>query len=158
MTVYYLGRGDNAANITAFPPGFRMLSGDAGARSYNTQSLTYKNTRPIADRVSFACLDTNPMPETPGMNDTSCKNGLRAQIHFQSCWDGVNLYKQDNSHVAYMSGMDNGACPPDHPVQLIHIFYEVLYGVANVKLDGGKFMFSQGDPTGKLPFVLRIKY
>lgn len=82
------------------------------------------------------------------MNETNCINGLRAQVHFQSCWDGVNLYKEDNSHVAYMSMMDNGVCPPGYPVQFIHLFYEVLYGVNNVNLDGGEFVFSQGDTTG----------
>ena len=84
------------------------------------------------------------------MNETNCINGLRAQVHFQSCWNGVNLYKEDNSHVAYMSMMDNGVCPPTHPVQFIHLFYEVLYSVNNVELDGGSggFVFAQGDPTG----------
>ena len=82
------------------------------------------------------------------MNETNCINGLRAQVHFQSCWDGVNLYKEDNSHVAYMSMMDNGVCPPGYPVQFIHLFYEVLYAVNNVNLDGGKFVFAHGDTTG----------
>lgn len=153
MTVYYLGRGDNKANIKPFPPGFRMLSGNAGARSYNPSALTYKNNRPISDQVSYACLDAVGQPETPGMNNTSCRNGLRAQIHFQSCWDGVNLYKSDNSHVAHMSQIDNGACPPGYPVQLIHLFYEVLYGVNDIKQDGGQFVFAQGDTTGKSPLT-----
>lgn len=49
-----------------------------------------------------------------------------------------------------MSGIDNGACPPGHPVQLMHLFYEVLYSVSDIALDGGKFVFAQGDPTGML--------
>lgn len=158
-----------------------MLSGDAGARSYNNVSLTFGGTegvtyvngvtgkgtltggtfvngtsyplqtfygRPISDRVSFACLADFPEAETHGMMNTNCDNGLRAQIHFQSCWDGVNLYKSDNSHVAYMSDMDGGVCPPGYPVQFVHLFYEVLYGVNNVVKDGGQFVFSQGDTTG----------
>ena len=105
--------------------------------------------RPISDRVNYNCLDAVPAPETPGFNSTSCSNGLRAQLHFQSCWDGVNLYKSDNSHVAYMSQIDNGICPPTHPVQFVHLFFEVLYGVNNIKKDsGGRFVFSDGDPTG----------
>ena len=126
-----------------------MVSGDNAARSYDNNTLTYKNARPVADRVSFACLAENPSKETPYLANTDCINGLRAQIHFQSCWDGVNLYKEDQSHVAYMSGMDNGLCPPTHPVQLVHMFFEVLYSVNNVKLDGGQFVFSQGDTTGE---------
>ncbi|KAL9127627.1 MAG: hypothetical protein Q9217_003539 [Psora testacea] len=148
MTVYYLGRGDKPANIKPFPPGFRMISGDPLARSYDTSATTYNNARPIADRVSFACLDSAPMPETPGMNRTQCKNGLRAQIHFPSCWNGLDLYAADNSHVAYMSGMDNGVCPPDYPVQLMHLFYDVSYSMDSVTQDGGQFVFAHGDPTG----------
>lgn len=154
MVVYYLGRGDNRANMQPFPPGFRMLSGNALARSYDNQTMTFNNNtvsgRPVADRVSFACLDSaNQYPETPGMIHTSCSNGLRAQLQFQTCWDGVNLYKSDNSHVAYMSQIDNGICPPTHPVQLVHLFFEVLYGVAQIdQTDGGRFVFAHGDPTG----------
>lgn len=130
-----------------------MLSGDPLARSYNTEAKTYKETRPVADRVSFACLDTAPIPESPGMNRTQCSNGLRAQIHFQSCWNGKDLYKEDNSHVAYMSRIDNGECPPTHPVQLIQLFYEVLYSMDSVKQDGGKFVFAHGDTTGLFPLL-----
>ncbi|KAG6993847.1 hypothetical protein G7Y79_00050g085840 [Physcia stellaris] len=149
MTVYYLGRGDNRTEIVPFPPGFRMVSGDTSLRAYSDTPTTYLNARPVAERVSFACLDTLPKGETHIMNDTSCANGLRAQIHFQSCWDGVNLYKADNSHVAYMSGIDNGVCPPTHPKPLIHLFFEVLYGVADIQQSaGGKFVFSNGDGSG----------
>jgi hypothetical protein len=83
------------------------------------------------------------------MVNTHCSNGMRAQIHFQSCWDGVNLYKTDNSHVAYLSQIDNGACPPTHPVQLVHLFYELYYGVSQIdQTDGGRFVFANGDTTG----------
>ena len=150
MTIYYEGRGDNRTNIQPFPPGFRMLSGDNAARSYDNSTMTYQNARPIADRVSFACLGDKPSKEAPNLATTNCKNGLRAQIQFQSCWDGVNLYKEDQSHVAYMSGMDNGLCPPSHPASLVHMFFEVLYSVSNINQDGGQFVFSNGDTTGKL--------
>ncbi|KAL8744237.1 MAG: hypothetical protein Q9190_003501 [Brigantiaea leucoxantha] len=148
MTIYYEGRGDNRSNLQPFPPGFRMVSGNSALRSYDKTKLIPGSNRPIADRVSFACLDVGSSPEQPYMARTSCINGLRAQIHFQSCWDGQNLYKPDNSHVEYMSGLDNGVCPATHPIPLIHLFYEILYSVNNVNQDGGKFVFSQGDPTG----------
>ncbi len=147
--VYYLGRGENRSNIEPFPPGFRMLSGDNGARRYDNITLTPFQGRPIADRVTFACLDQAPMAEQNYMFRTRCSNGMRAQIHFQSCWDGVNLWKPDQSHVAYMSGIDNGRCPPSHPHQLAHIFLENLYDVNNIDItDGGFFVFANGDATG----------
>ena len=152
--MYYLGRGDNQANIKPFPPGFRMLSGNAAARSFNdTPVSSIKGAKPYGNRVSFNCLQDSPNPESPQMNMTNCDNGLRAQVQFQSCWDGVNNYLPDNSHVAYMSDIDNGACPPGYPVQLMHLFFEVLYSVNTITLDGGKFVFAHGDPTG-MPYLL----
>ena len=154
MAVYYLGRGDNKTNIKPFPPGFRMLSGDAAARSFNdTPVSSVTGAKPYGNRVSFNCLQDSPNPESPQMNMTNCDNGLRAQVQFQSCWDGVNNYLPDNSHVAYMSDIDNGACPPGYPIQLMHLFFEVLYSVNTITLDGGKFVFAHGDPTG-MPYLL----
>jgi hypothetical protein len=85
MTVYYLGRYDNSANIKPFPPGFQVLSGDSKARSYDNMTLTYLNTWPVSDWVSFACLDSSGLTkEQPYMFWTDCDNGLRAQIPTQS--------------------------------------------------------------------------
>ncbi|KAI0121104.1 WSC domain-containing protein [Xylariales sp. AK1849] len=151
--VYYLGRGDNRSNIEPFPPGFRMVSGDSAVRSNDTTTMTYNTAnvrgRLQSDRVSFACLDSSgPMPEQNYMFRTDCDQGMRAQIQFQSCWDGRD-YQADQSHVAYMSQIDNGVCPPTHPRQLTHLFFEVLYGVNDIKKsDGGRFVFANGDTTG----------
>ena len=155
VNAYYLNHGESTANIKPFPPGFRMLSGDPLARSYKTFPMTHENVRPVADRISFACLDAAPMLETPNLSNMQCKNGLRAQLHFQSCWNGKDLYKEDNSHVAYMSAMDKGVCPPTHSVQLMHLIYEVLYNVDSVKQDGGQLVFAHGDSTGMALTVLR---
>jgi hypothetical protein len=90
-------------------------------------------------------------PETPGFDDTTCPNGLRAQVFFPSCWDGVNLDSADHkSHMAYPSQMNNGFCPSTHPVHLISIFYEVYYSVDpfNKLNDGGRFVLANGDSTG----------
>ncbi|KAF9779950.1 hypothetical protein IL306_000936 [Fusarium sp. DS 682] len=151
--IYYLGRGENRSNIEPFPPGFKMLSGDNFVRSYDSKTKTYSNSRfkgrPVADRVSFACLDSSgPSAERNYMWKTDCDNGMRAQIHFQSCWNGQD-YQSDQSHVAYMSRIDNGICPPSHPRQLPHLFFEVIYGVNNIdKSKGGRFVFANGDTTG----------
>ena len=127
-----------------------MLSGNSLKRSYDTSTLTYLDTRPVADRVSFRCIDANnDLNETHYMNDTDCVNGLRAQLNFQSCWDGVNLYLENSHHVAYLSEIDNGVCPPDHPIQLPHLFFEVLYWTNDIDQSaGGEFVFANGDTTG----------
>ena len=113
MAVYYLGRGIGADGSSAvpFPEGLKMLSGSSGARSYDSTTMTWGNStypsRPVADRASFACINyDNETPETPGFNNTNCPEGLRAQIQMQSCWNGVDLYKSDNSHVAYLSQIE----------------------------------------------------
>ena len=152
--VYYLGRGDNRNQTIPFPKGLNIVSGDKNARSYDSQTMTWGNAtypgRPIADRVSFNCLADKPLPEQPYMFRTDCINGLRAQIQYQSCWNGRDLYLPDNSHVAYLSQIDNGVCPPTHPYQLPHLFLETLWAVNDVKgqTSGGRFVFSQGDTTG----------
>ncbi|KFY78023.1 hypothetical protein V499_02735 [Pseudogymnoascus sp. VKM F-103] len=196
MAVYYLGRGMDAAGGTKaspFPKGLKFLSGNNNARSYDANTKTYGNATypnvPVADRVTFACIDyKNPKPQAHYMSDTNCPDGMRAQIDFQSCWDGVNLYKvgfpqlcperpralpeiqdprnhphvnsekstklkekvevADQSHMAYLSQIDNGICPPTHPILLPHIFIEVLYSIGDIKQDGGKFVFANGDETG----------
>lgn len=131
-----------------------MLSGDKSARSYDNTTMTYGNStypgRPVADRVSFACLADEPLKEEPYMFRTNCSNGLRVQIHFQSCWNGIDLYKADNSHVAYQSSIDDGICGPGYPIQLPHLFLETNYGTSNVpdQQPGGRYVFSQGDTTG----------
>ena len=64
--------------------------------------------------------------------NASCTGGMRAQLHFQSCWNGVDLYTSDNGYVAYLSGIDNGVCPPSFPKLLPHIFMETDWGVTQI--------------------------
>ena len=45
-----LGRGGDVSNTKAFPSGFKMISGDSRVRSYDSSTMTYLNTRPVADR------------------------------------------------------------------------------------------------------------
>lgn len=110
-----------------FPKGLKMLSGNNGARNFDSKTLTVPGGRALAERVNFACIDySKPGPETNGLPASLyCPQGLRAQVHFQSCWDGKNLYLPDQSHMAYLSHIDNGVCPPTHPILLPHLFYEV---------------------------------
>lgn len=126
-----------------------MLAGDPGLRSYNGNSLAQQ-------AVSYVCLNYNGQsPQTPGIPNTNCPNGLRSQIFFPSCWDGVNLDSPNHKdHVAYPDRMDNGACPPTHPKRLISIFYEIIWKTEEWSgqwwhADGSHpFVLSMGDPTG----------
>jgi hypothetical protein len=132
--------------VQPFPDGLRMLAGNPYARN-NTGTDASKG-------ISWLCLNyaINPAdPQTPGITKTYCPEGLRAQIFFPSCWNGVDIDSPDHSsHMAYPDGIDNGSCPPSHPIHLISIFYEIWFSVApfNQLNDGGRFLLANGDPTG----------
>ncbi|KAI0245872.1 hypothetical protein BJV78DRAFT_1287032 [Lactifluus subvellereus] len=131
--------------VQAFPDGLRMLAGNPYLRN-NTGTLEAK-------AITWNCLNfhARPGPQTSGFPSTNCPDGLRAQVFFPSCWDGVNLDSPDHkSHMAYPDRVDSGICPLSHPIRLISIFYEVYFSVApfNALNEGGRFVLSNGDPTG----------
>lgn len=148
MTVYYLQRGGpNNDNLTAFPKDFRMLAGDPFKRAYTNDFA--------GQAISFVCLDySGTSSYHSGLPNKVCPDGMRAQVFFPSCWDGVNLDSSDHkSHMAYPTkySYDNGPCPADHPVHMISIFFEVIYSTAGFDWWNGTtqpFVFAQGDPTG----------
>ena len=124
-----------------------MIAGSPFHRSYKDDIA--------ASAKSFACLDYDgpATAQTNAFPDRNCPNGLRAQIYFPSCWDGVNLESPDQSHVAYPTQTyDNGPCPEGYPVRLISIFYEITWHTEQFADmwygDGQPFVFSFGDPTG----------
>ncbi|KZL83024.1 wsc domain-containing protein [Colletotrichum incanum] len=151
MLAYYLFRQDAKDpeynnGLIAFPQGFRMLAGDSKLRSFS-------NT--LEQRaITYVCLG-NGGPQTNGFPTRNCPNGLRVQVLFPSCWDGVNLDSLDHkSHMAYPDRLDNGKCPSTHPKRFATLFYEVIFNVNDFKdkwygeNDTQPFVLSNGDPTG----------
>ncbi|KAL1953046.1 hypothetical protein VTO42DRAFT_3739 [Malbranchea cinnamomea] len=148
--IYYLQRPDPLRNdgIVAPPAGFRMVAG-------NPLDRQYKDTIE-ADARSFACLNYEgpATPQTDAFPKINCPNGLRTQVFFPSCWDGVNLDSPDHkSHVVYPNTTyDSGPCPESHPVRIISIFIEVTWHTelfADMWYgDDQPFVLSSGDPTG----------
>ncbi|GAA6043015.1 hypothetical protein JCM8097_003889 [Rhodosporidiobolus ruineniae] len=150
--IYYLFR-DNPADkypIQAFPPGFKMLTGNPFDRTY-----TLKGN--MKDAIGWNCLGS-PSPtrqEGSGLPiDRACSANLRGEIRFPSCWDGKNLYKADGSHVAYSEG-ESGPCPGTHPRRLVTLFYEINFYVqafeqyrSQAKNPSQPFVLANGDPTG----------
>ncbi|KAF9002883.1 hypothetical protein BDQ17DRAFT_1242531 [Cyathus striatus] len=152
MTVYYIQPG-NGAKVTAFKKGFRMIVGNALLRSYNSSS-------PEANSLNFRCLGANggnsgivgdPGTDSNILPTKPCAGGIRSQIIFPSCWDGVNIDSADHkSHVRYPV---NGACPSTHPVQVPQLFLETIWDTTQFNSmwpSGGAqpFVFSMGDPNG----------
>ncbi|TFK20052.1 hypothetical protein FA15DRAFT_578117, partial [Coprinopsis marcescibilis] len=156
MTLYYI---QNAAKVTAFPKGFRMIVGDPALRSYNTSSLEAQN-------LSFRCLNAgfgnpdegnggpiaDPGTDTRHLPTNPCKGGVRSEIFFPYCWDGVNLDTPDHkSHMVYPTR--GKQCPETHPVVVPQIFIEIVWDTKKFNHlweEGASnpFLFSHGDPTG----------
>ncbi|KAF9270754.1 hypothetical protein L218DRAFT_849364 [Marasmius fiardii PR-910] len=150
MVVYYIQVGQ----VTAFPKGFRMISGDPYLRAYNS---SIDDSRSIMMR----CLDTDLTsgPDVYGMPTTKCRGGIRSQIDFPTCWDGKNVDTANHKdHVRYAKGASFGnfgqGCPSTHPVQLPLLFFETYWDTTpfdNEWTEGnGKqpFVWAMGDPTG----------
>lgn len=151
--IYYLQRAPKGTPMKAFPPNFRMIAGDPFKRDDSNPDESAKGA------ISYACIDFNAAgtPETRNFPNRNCANGLRQQVFFPSCWDGVNEDSPDHkSHVAYPVGNYNGGtCPPSHPVNLISVFIEILWQTDKFSSfwtpsdkDPQPFVFAHGDATG----------
>lgn len=149
MLAYYIQRYQyTGEQLYAFPNGFRMLAGNPSVRS-DQGTLA-------SQAISYHCLDyadNSDAPETGYFPNITCPNGLRQQIFFPSCWDGVNVDSSDHkSHVAYPSNEDSGICPSSHPYRLVSLFYEVIWWTLpyaeQFEAGTGEFTLANGDPTG----------
>ena len=115
-----------------FPAGLTMMAGNPAAR-----------TSDPAAKTGLTCH------ENPSLPHPFCPDALTGFVKFQSCWNGHDLVKADNSHVAYPA---NNACPSSHPVVLPSMVLTVVYKVNVVPQnprDGGYYSLANGDTTGK---------
>jgi hypothetical protein len=164
VTVYYTSPG--AKMTTAFKTGFRMLVGDPMRReagvnpSMKMQSCyrCYTGANFKGDNLS-PCAD--PTVDTEGFPTKMC-SGIRTNLHFPTCWDGINLDSPDHkSHIAYPTAgpasfhTDGGACPASHPVKIPQLMLEIVWDTTQFNdkslwpEDGSQpFVLSTGDPTG----------
>ncbi|KAG8829747.1 hypothetical protein FRC17_006113 [Serendipita sp. 399] len=148
FNIYYLPRG-NKGDIKAFPPGFKMIAGDNGRNTYNASLFSDQ-------AISWVCLDYENSSvngrETPGFPTTNCPNGIRGQVFFPSCWDGVNLDSANHKdHVSYpIQNYNGGECPSSHPVKLVSLFYEQIFDTGGFEMnsDGQTWVLANGDTTG----------
>ncbi|KAF5021363.1 hypothetical protein F66182_6591 [Fusarium sp. NRRL 66182] len=170
MLAYYLLFGDN---VTAFPPDFRMMSGTDERRRYTIgdpskpdpekstwHSLGQTKQSDLAQRaLGFNCLNYQKQPEgtlyrhyMPDKEylDANCKDGIRLEIMFPSCWKGGDAVDSDNhkDHVAFPDLVMTGTCPQGYPVRLPSLMYEVIWNTAAFEDRNGHFVFANGDITG----------
>ncbi|KAG9089779.1 hypothetical protein FS749_001061 [Ceratobasidium sp. UAMH 11750] len=162
LLVYYQNRGtqdriNGGPGLKAFPPGFKMITGNPCSRSkkYAEGLGTQAELRERA--VGWICLrytTPNKDYEGHGFPTTDCEAGFQSRLHMPACWDGKNVDSPDHmSHVAYLSSLDNGNCPSTHPIGLMKMFFEVTWDIHNfasrwTPADGWPFVYATGDPTG----------
>jgi hypothetical protein len=147
-TIYYrAGSHRVPSSVQPFPPGLRMIAGNAATAS----------PLPV-EAVGWMCQGQAAMQASP----PTCGAGgtLTAQVRFPDCWDGVNLDVADHkSHMAYTV---NGICPSNYPVPLPLLEYNITYrtsgGPGVTVASGAPFtyhadFFNAWDPGAQLNFV-----
>ncbi|KAH8101503.1 hypothetical protein BXZ70DRAFT_891712 [Cristinia sonorae] len=165
LLVYYQNRGtkdvaNGGSGLKAFPPGLKMITGDPARRAKKFPTGQGGQDELAERAVQWTCLRYSVgLPQYDdggaGFPHTDCEAGFQSRLHMPACWDGVNLDSVDHrSHTAFLSGLDNGDCPPTHPVGLMKLFYEVTWSVTdfahlwNPGKEQWPFVWSTGDPTG----------
>jgi len=118
----------------------------AGSHGHKAPSLS----------VTYSCHVTSSMDQDIHSSDfnfnSPCPFGLESVVFFPPCWDGVNLHKSDNSHMAYPLANDarDAPCPISHPVKLPSIQMEYTWTMSVNKSANlaGNLIWSNGDTTG----------
>ena len=104
-TIYYRRR--TIEPVRAFPPGLKMIAGDAKAMEAQPQRVTFWNCG-----VASGIPPSSTVPTCPNAR----ANGLRLHVMFPSCWNGTSLDSADHqSHMAYPRA---ARCPITHPVSV----------------------------------------
>lgn len=108
ITVYYKAGVQSEANqLTNYPRGLQQITGDAGSSGPNN----------IAARWKCATTRTaSSGPTTITIPRCASNENLYGTIEFQRCWNGVDLWKNDRSHLRYSNAFPNknGTCPSDY--------------------------------------------
>jgi hypothetical protein len=145
-----------------------MVAGDATRRASTIPipdpplSLWGPNdTTPLAlaqKAVGFNCLNYRTPPEGALRRhsfpsrlfiDSQCLDGLRFELMFPSCWDGIHLTAQpQRPHVAYPNLVMEGSCPDGFKVRIPALYYETIWSTETFRGADGGFVLSNGDQTG----------
>lgn len=159
--------GDAEKKVHAFPEGFQMIAGDVNQRNFTYPVPDVEKsawTGEFADQkflrqaaVGFNCLNYGAAAEgtlyrhflpDKAFLDANCKDGIRAELMFPSCWNGDLTSEDSRSHVAYPSQVMTGNCPKEFPKRLVSMLYETIWATNKYAGRNGQFVLSNGDPTG----------
>lgn len=114
-TAYYrVAPGVDPTRIEAFPPGLKIIAGDA--ESDGPQS---------PDLVGWGCGTSTIQNVEPPICPVSAP--LRAVITFPDCWNGVDIDSED--HRSHMTNSTEGLCPATHPVHVPQLTFAITYPI-----------------------------
>lgn len=171
MLAYYLlypNADDPTNTVHAFPEGFRMIAGSTNVRNFSNYPVPdiqksdwtgVYTTQAFLEQAAlgFNCLNYAIAPEgslyrhflpDKAYLDANCKDGVRFELMFPSCWNGAVNSTNNKDHVAYPSEVMTGNCPPDFPKRLVSLFYETIWRTEDFVGRDGEFVIANGDPTG----------
>jgi hypothetical protein len=126
-SAYFVLRARGAMH--AFPPGLKIVAGDAHASTPQSLAVTYWScstlegthwTRP------HACTTAHKQRSLRFFGPAR-KSLLQLDVFFPDCWDGKHLDSRDHrSHMAYSR---NWTCPRSHPVKVPRLRFIVTYPI-----------------------------
>ncbi|GAA0987055.1 hypothetical protein GCM10009555_065670 [Acrocarpospora macrocephala] len=122
--VYYGSRLKDPADVVPFPPGMRLVQGDA-----KRQVATPKGAS-----GQFWCAGSAETGRSADGNWPVCAPGgnLIYQLTFQDCWDGKHIDSPD--HKSHMGPAKDGKCSGAYPVALPNI--SLMLGYDSLGGDG----------------------
>mgnify|MGYP002620052505 CR=1 FL=1 len=116
VTVYYGSRLKDPSRTQPFPPGFRMITGDAT-----------KQSDPHGNHFWCAGIGGEIGRTADGEFPICAPTAhLVRQVTFADCWDGKHLDSPNHKdHVA--NGNHLGECPASHPIPIPNISFVIGY-------------------------------
>jgi Domain of unknown function (DUF1996) len=136
---YYRGVHQNLSAIKAFPPGLKIIAGNADA--------TRKQS---TDVIAWSCQGSSSTGQAQ-MRDCGAGGHVKVLIKFPSCWDGKRKdSKNHKAHMHYATRLGDGrrGCPRSHPVPVPELTMAVSFAMRNgdgVTLSSGKFWTMHAD-------------
>lgn len=136
---YYRGVHHTLSEIKAFPPGLKIIAGNAHA------------TGPQSTRVvAWSCQGSSGTGRAT-IRDCGIGGRVKVLIKFPSCWDGSRKDSSDHkSHMRYATRLGGGrrGCPRTHPVPVPELTMAVSFPIRSgvgVRLASGPFYTMHAD-------------
>ena len=140
--IYYVLRGYDT--MRAFPPGLRVVAGDAHATRAQPKNVTYWACGGSAVRIRVSstaptCGDVFTRPNgffnpcrkcaPQHLPAVTVKTFLELHVDFPDCWDGRRLDSAD--HASHMAYSRDYVCPRSHPVKVPLIRLTIRYPITD---------------------------